>query len=254
MLSSTTDHIIPNSILEWFLKDHVTLKTGVMMLKIQLGITGIKYILKYIKRYILLFHNVIFLIKCSLNEYKCLFLNLTNPKPLHSNVWMLEPFILDKAPMIINETMHNVNRNSVCVVIRLMLVHKFDSATQQLTGTPSVLTSSRHYCSASLSAETFTAVQCSVQYQSSEYQIHSKTPTWAHKAALLLHHSDFHICEELLFSVSSGFWLQMLYSALLWSGLCCVSTDSTFHLHYTCHQWEKSVGRSSSDSSVAGLP
>ncbi len=37
------------SILEWFLKDHVTLKTGVMMLKIQLCITGINYISKYIK-------------------------------------------------------------------------------------------------------------------------------------------------------------------------------------------------------------
>ncbi len=37
------------SILEWFLKDHVTLKTGVMMLKIQLCITGMNYILKYIK-------------------------------------------------------------------------------------------------------------------------------------------------------------------------------------------------------------
>ncbi len=35
------------SILEWFLKDHVTLKTGEMMLKIQLCITGINYILKY---------------------------------------------------------------------------------------------------------------------------------------------------------------------------------------------------------------
>ncbi len=34
------------SILEWFLKDHVTLKTGVMMLKIQLCFTGINYILK----------------------------------------------------------------------------------------------------------------------------------------------------------------------------------------------------------------
>ncbi len=37
------------SILEWFLKDQVTLKTGVMMLKIQLLITGINYFLKYIK-------------------------------------------------------------------------------------------------------------------------------------------------------------------------------------------------------------
>ncbi len=29
--------------------DHVTLKTGVMKLKIQMGITGINYILKYIQ-------------------------------------------------------------------------------------------------------------------------------------------------------------------------------------------------------------
>ncbi len=36
-------------ILEWFLKDHVTLKTGVMILKIQLCITGIYYFLKYIQ-------------------------------------------------------------------------------------------------------------------------------------------------------------------------------------------------------------
>ncbi len=36
-------------ILEWFLKDHVTRKTGVMMLKIQLYIIGINYILKYIQ-------------------------------------------------------------------------------------------------------------------------------------------------------------------------------------------------------------
>ncbi len=35
------------SILEWFLKDHVTLKTGVMTLKIQIYVTGINYILKY---------------------------------------------------------------------------------------------------------------------------------------------------------------------------------------------------------------
>ncbi len=35
------------SILEGFLKDHVTLKTGVMMLKIQNCNTGINYILIY---------------------------------------------------------------------------------------------------------------------------------------------------------------------------------------------------------------
>ncbi len=46
----STKHIEQQiSILEWFLKDHVTLKTEVMMLKIQLCITGINYILKYIK-------------------------------------------------------------------------------------------------------------------------------------------------------------------------------------------------------------
>ncbi len=37
------------SILEWFMKNHVTLKTEVMMLKIQLRITEINYILKYIQ-------------------------------------------------------------------------------------------------------------------------------------------------------------------------------------------------------------
>ncbi len=37
-----------NQNIEWFLKDHVTLKTGVMMLKIQLCVTELKYILKHI--------------------------------------------------------------------------------------------------------------------------------------------------------------------------------------------------------------
>ncbi len=34
---------------EGYLKDHVTLKTGVMMLKIQLCITDMNYVLKYIQ-------------------------------------------------------------------------------------------------------------------------------------------------------------------------------------------------------------
>ncbi len=38
-----------NQHIEWFLKDHVTLKTGVMMLKIQLYITGINYISRNIQ-------------------------------------------------------------------------------------------------------------------------------------------------------------------------------------------------------------
>ncbi len=37
------------SILEWFLKDHVTLKTGVMLLKNQFLLDRNNYILKYIK-------------------------------------------------------------------------------------------------------------------------------------------------------------------------------------------------------------
>ncbi len=37
------------SILEWFLKDHVTLKIEEIKLKIQICITGINYILKYIQ-------------------------------------------------------------------------------------------------------------------------------------------------------------------------------------------------------------
>ncbi len=49
------------SILEWFLKDHVTLKTGEMMLKIQLRITEINYILKS------LIENQYF--KCNISYY-----------------------------------------------------------------------------------------------------------------------------------------------------------------------------------------
>ncbi len=37
------------SILEWFLKDNMTLKSGLMMLKIQLCVTGINQILKQIQ-------------------------------------------------------------------------------------------------------------------------------------------------------------------------------------------------------------
>ncbi len=48
-----------SSILENVLKDHVTLKTGVMMLKIQLYITGKNYNLQYVKIE-LLFRIVIF--------------------------------------------------------------------------------------------------------------------------------------------------------------------------------------------------
>ncbi len=43
------------SILEWFLKDHMTLKNGVMMLKIQLRITGINDILKDIRAHIIVY-------------------------------------------------------------------------------------------------------------------------------------------------------------------------------------------------------
>ncbi len=52
------------SILEWFLKDPVIMKTGVMMLKIELWITEINYMLKYIQiensyfKIVILFHNI----------------------------------------------------------------------------------------------------------------------------------------------------------------------------------------------------
>ncbi len=39
------------------LKDRVTLKTGVMMLKIQFYITGINFILKYIKKKIVILNS-----------------------------------------------------------------------------------------------------------------------------------------------------------------------------------------------------
>ncbi len=67
------------SILEWFLKDHVTLKTEVMAANFSFAITGINYILKYIniKRLfviVIIFHNAVFavlwLVKCSLGEHK----------------------------------------------------------------------------------------------------------------------------------------------------------------------------------------
>ncbi len=70
------------SILEWFLKDHVTLKTGKIILKIQLYITGINYILKYIhidikQIFLLQYHFTILLCllyfwsnKCRLGEQK----------------------------------------------------------------------------------------------------------------------------------------------------------------------------------------
>ncbi len=45
-------------------EDHVTLKTGVMMLKIQRCVTKINYILKYIKmgnlEIVIIFHNITF--------------------------------------------------------------------------------------------------------------------------------------------------------------------------------------------------
>lgn len=43
------DHFLgqQNSILEWFLEDHVIRKTGVMMLNFSFAFIGIYYILKY---------------------------------------------------------------------------------------------------------------------------------------------------------------------------------------------------------------
>ncbi len=62
------------SILEWFVKDHVTLKTGVMMLKIQLCLSGINYIFKIHsnRRLLIIYHNFycIFDNKCSLGAHK----------------------------------------------------------------------------------------------------------------------------------------------------------------------------------------
>ncbi len=53
-LISTLKKII---ILEWFLKGHVTLNTGVMLMKIQLYIMWINYILKYINQQKMLLLN-----------------------------------------------------------------------------------------------------------------------------------------------------------------------------------------------------
>ncbi len=77
-------------ILEWFLKDHVTLKTGVMMLKIQLFHHG-----KKLCNIVTIFHNItvfaVFLInKCSLDELKKTSLkNLTDPEHFMSRKCLL---------------------------------------------------------------------------------------------------------------------------------------------------------------------
>ncbi len=63
------------STLVWFMKDHVTLKTGLMMLKIQLCLTGINCMLKHIKLEndsitILLFLLYFWSNKCSFGAHK----------------------------------------------------------------------------------------------------------------------------------------------------------------------------------------
>ncbi len=60
------------SILEWFLKDHVTLKTGVMMLKMKLLITEIKknecivIEISYLNN---IYYNIMVLLYFSSNKY-----------------------------------------------------------------------------------------------------------------------------------------------------------------------------------------
>jgi len=59
------------------MKDHVTLKTGVMMLKSQLCITGINYILKYIQKENILNGNNILQYYC----FYCMFLLIQSWEP-----------------------------------------------------------------------------------------------------------------------------------------------------------------------------
>ncbi len=94
------------SILEWFLKGNVTLKTGVMMLKIQLYITEINYILQY-KTVIWNCNNILLyfsLNKCSHSEQKRLLpktLNLTDYKLLNRIlVFILHWQVLNELEMI----------------------------------------------------------------------------------------------------------------------------------------------------------
>ncbi len=88
------------SILEWFLNDQVTLKTGVMMLKIQLCITEINYVLLYIQteNIFFFFYNIsqyhcfyymFWINTCSLgkhNKRKKWMKILSNPKLLNTSV------------------------------------------------------------------------------------------------------------------------------------------------------------------------
>ncbi len=63
--------------LSYYNVSDVTLKTGVMVLKIQLGHDRNKYILKYIQRYIYfnkkyIFHNIIFIVVFIVVFIKCI--------------------------------------------------------------------------------------------------------------------------------------------------------------------------------------
>ncbi len=58
------------SMLQWFLKDHVTHKPGVMILIFQFGITGINYIFKYLKIENNIFHHHENIQWCSIGGHK----------------------------------------------------------------------------------------------------------------------------------------------------------------------------------------
>ncbi len=81
-------------ILEWFLKDHVTLKTGVMMLKIQLCITGINYIFKYLKMEklfkILLFYFIYQINAALVNIKKSTYPEILNSSAVFKNLLLFD--------------------------------------------------------------------------------------------------------------------------------------------------------------------
>ncbi len=90
LCSTTVFNIDNNQHIIMISEDHVTLKTGVMMLKIQLRITEINYILpyNYIKKKILvkIFYCIFDQMKAAPVLFKTHFKNHTNPKIVNRNV------------------------------------------------------------------------------------------------------------------------------------------------------------------------
>ncbi len=90
----------------WFLKDHVTLKTSVMMLKIRLCITGINYILQYSKiENIILNCNTISQY-CSFDQINVVLVSIRLKNRTNPNFWTIVCNIIQIALLLTVGEMH----------------------------------------------------------------------------------------------------------------------------------------------------